>query len=103
MAHDYRYFPEPDLPPLKVSELDFDLSLPELPNEKRKRFKEKYGLKGEQTEIFVRDISSGKFFESVVSNLDIECPSGHSMSKLAANYIVSDLAGLMKEKKCFYK
>src|SRR3989344_4049771 len=44
MAHDYRYFPEPDLPPLKISELDFDLSLPELP-EKRKRFKDKYGLK----------------------------------------------------------
>src|SRR3989338_4858360 len=90
MAHDYRYFPEPDLPPLKISELDFDLSLPELPEEKRKRFKEKYGLKDEQIEIFVRDVAMGKFFESVISHLDIECPSA-----MAANYITSDLSGLM--------
>ena len=102
MAHDYRYFPEPDLPPLKISELDFDLSLPELPDDKRKRFKAQYGLKDEQAEIFVRDMAMGKFFESVVShlNLDIECPSGHSMSTclLTANYIISDLNGLMAEK-----
>jgi len=90
MAHDYRYFPEPDLPPLKISELDFDLSLPELPKEKRKKFKDKYGLKDEQIEIFIRDIATGKFFESVISHLDIECPSA-----MAANYITSDLSGLM--------
>ena len=76
MARDYRYFPEPDLPPLKISELDFDLSLPELPNEKRKRFKEQYGLKDEQIEIFVRDITVGKFFEAVAKQL------GSSASKL---------------------
>lgn len=103
MAHDYRYFPEPDLPPLKISELGFDLSLPELPEQKRKRFKEQYGLKEEQIEIFIRDVYLGKFFESVITNLDIECPSselGHSMSKYStsANYITSDLSGLMKEK-----
>jgi len=62
MAHDYRYFPEPDLPPLKISELGFDLRLPELPEEKRKRFKEKYGLKDEQVEIFVQDISLGSMW-----------------------------------------
>ena len=98
MAHDYRYFPEPDLPPLKISELDFDLSLPELPEQKRKRFKEKYELKEEAIEVFVRDIAMGEFFEAVCKHLDIECQLGHSMSKLAANYIVSDLAGLIKEK-----
>ena len=96
MARDYRYFPEPDLPPLKISELDFDLSLPELPNEKRKRFKEQYGLKDEQIEIFVRDITVGKFFEAVAKQL------GSSASKLAANYIISDLSGLMQEKSLFF-
>ena len=98
MAHDYRYFPEPDLPPLKISELGWEIILPELPEEKRKRFKEKYELKEEAIEVFVCDIAMGEFFEAVCKHLDIECPSGHSMSKLAANYITSDLAGLMKEK-----
>jgi len=94
MAHDYRYFPEPDLPPLKISELDFDLSLPELPEEKRKRFKEKYGLKDEQIEIFVLDISLGKFFEAVCKHLAVKPPSG-DLTATAANYITSDLSGLM--------
>jgi len=94
MAHDYRYFPEPDLPPLKISELDFDLSLPELPEEKRKRFKEKYGLKDEAVEIFVRDISLGKFFEAVCKHLAVKPPSG-GLTATAVNYITSDLSGFM--------
>ena len=94
MAHDYRYFPEPDLPPLKISELDFDLSLPELPEEKRKRFKEKYGLKDEAVEIFVRDISLGKFFEAVCKHLAIKPPNDGLIAK-AVNYITSDLSGFM--------
>jgi len=100
MAHDYRYFPEPDLPPLKISELDFDLSLPELPEEKRNRFKEKYGLKDEAVEVFVRDFTMGKFFEAVCNHLEAKLPSelGSLASKLAANYIISDLNGLMTEK-----
>ncbi|HAQ05281.1 TPA: Asp-tRNA(Asn)/Glu-tRNA(Gln) amidotransferase subunit GatB [Candidatus Azambacteria bacterium] len=94
MAHDYRYFPEPDLPPLKISELNFDLSLPELPEEKRKRFKEKYRLKDEAVEVFVRDISLGKFFEAVCKHLAVKPPSG-GLTATAANYITSDLSGLM--------
>ena len=94
MAHDYRYFPEPDLPPMKIGELDFDLSLPELPEEKRKIFKEKYGLKDEQIEIFVRDVAMGKFFEAVCKHLAVKPPSG-GLTATAANYITSDLSGLM--------
>ncbi len=94
MAHDYRYFPEPDLPPLKISDLDFDLSLPELPEEKRERFKEKYGLKNEAVEIFIQDISAGKFFESVISHL---ADKPKETVSLASNYITSDLSGLLKE------
>ena len=74
--------------------------MPELPEEKRKRFKEKYGLKDEAVEIFVRDISLGKFFEAVCKHLEAKLPSalGSLASKLAANYIISDLNGLMAEK-----
>ncbi|MCK6462494.1 MAG: Asp-tRNA(Asn)/Glu-tRNA(Gln) amidotransferase subunit GatB [Candidatus Pacebacteria bacterium] len=112
-AHDYRYFPEPDLPPLIISELGFDLSLPELPEEKRKRFKEKYGLKEEAVEVFVRDMAMGKFFESVVDYLvgkksaslgtgitgkPTEAEPLAAPVLLGANYIISDLNGLAKEK-----
>ena len=96
MAHDYRYFSEPDLPPLKISELNFDLTLPELPSEKRKRFKEKYGLKEEQIEIFIRDFTMGRFFESVANNLEKQ--KNEDAVVLASNYIVSDLSGLMAEE-----
>ena len=82
------------MPPLKISELDFDLSLPELPEEKRNRFKEKYGLKDEAVEIFVRDFTMGKFFESAISHLSDKLKETVS---LASNYITSDLAGLLKE------
>ncbi|RJQ31515.1 aspartyl/glutamyl-tRNA amidotransferase subunit B [Candidatus Parcubacteria bacterium] len=92
MAHDYRYFPDPDLPPLYVSELGFDLILPELPEGKRKRFKEEYGLKDDQVEIFVGDIKLGNFFESAAKYLQKDIVS------VAANYIISDLAGLMTKE-----
>jgi len=111
-SHDYRYFPDPDLPKLKLSEIsefseeNLRKELPELPREKRERLKKEFGLKDEAIEIFTQDISLGKFFESVTRHLEVEPPSafGGSTSKsadavlLASNYIVSDLSGLMKEK-----
>lgn len=96
MEHDYRYFPEPDLPPLAIPGLDFDLTIPEMPEKKRKRFKSDYGLKKEQIEIFVRDLKLGKFFESVASNLKKQGKS--EAINLASNYIISDLNGLMLAK-----
>jgi len=113
-SHDYRYFPDPDLPKLKISEIsefseeNLRKELPELPREKRERLKENFGLKDEAVEIFTQDIALGKFFESVVSHLETRFPSGielgNSVSKsadailLASNYIISDLSGLMKDK-----
>ncbi|HCI04436.1 TPA: Asp-tRNA(Asn)/Glu-tRNA(Gln) amidotransferase subunit GatB [Patescibacteria group bacterium] len=119
-AHDYRYFPDPDLPPLDIPGLNLDLSLPELPSEKRKKFKDKYGIKDEAIEIFVRDFTIGKFFEAVISDLNIGSggdfvplrtdeegnptetkitpASSMALVSLVTNYIISDLVGLMKEK-----
>ncbi|TAN58088.1 Asp-tRNA(Asn)/Glu-tRNA(Gln) amidotransferase subunit GatB, partial [Patescibacteria group bacterium] len=111
-SHDYRYFPDPDLPKLKISDIpefsetNLRKELPELPWEKRERLKKEFGLKDEAIEIFTQDIVLGKFFESVVNNLEVEPPNafGGSTSKstgivlLASNYIISDLSGLMKEK-----
>ena len=95
-ANDYRYFPEPDLPKLKLSLMhefkDLIDSLPELPKEKRERLGKSYGLKDEAVELFVADIPLSNFFESVVQN--------HLNDKdfivLASNYITSDLIGLIK-------
>ncbi|MCR4283809.1 MAG: Asp-tRNA(Asn)/Glu-tRNA(Gln) amidotransferase subunit GatB [Parcubacteria group bacterium] len=95
LAHDYRYFPEPDLPPLKISELDFgDMPLPELPWEKRERFKKDYGLADEKIlNIFIQEKSIADFLEKTAVILKED-----SSVKLAVNYITTDLLGLMKDK-----
>ena len=116
-SHDYRYFPDPDLPKLKISEIpefseaNLRKELPELPWEKRERLKKDFGMKDEAVEIFTQDVDLGKFFEAVISHLEAKIPSdgqteqlGSEASKfkdsihLASNYIISDLSGLMKEK-----
>ena len=101
-SHDYRYFPEPDLPKLKISEIpefsteNLRKELPELPWEKKERFQKDFGLKDEAVEIYVQNIEMGKFFEIVVKYL--EDKEKKDAISLASNYIISDLAGLMKEK-----
>lgn len=93
-ANDYRYFPDPDLPKMKLhSAFDLDTmkkELPELPWEKRVRF-EKLGVKAADAEIFVYDKALADFFESVIEGRDAV------FAQTAANYIVSDLLGLMKK------
>ncbi len=95
-SHDYRYFPDPDLPKLKISEISefapevLRKELPELSWEKRARFLEKYGLKEESTELFVQNNELGNFFENVVAGKEPD------FVKLASNYITSDLMALLK-------
>jgi len=94
-AHDYRYFPDPDLPKLQINEIpDFDsekllADSPELPNEKRKRYK-KLGLPSEQVEVIINDLEVDKFYGQVIKGK--ERPP--AFYKTAANYITSDLVGL---------
>lgn len=69
-AHDYRYFPEPDLPPLQIDS-DFiqklRLELPELPFQKRLRYVEKFGLKDDDARVLAQDKKLADFFEEVVT------------------------------------
>ncbi|MDP3785124.1 MAG: Asp-tRNA(Asn)/Glu-tRNA(Gln) amidotransferase subunit GatB [bacterium] len=104
-AHDYRYFPEPDLPPMKLSEIPefspeiLKAELPELPSQKRVRFRKEYGVGGEKLEIFIRDKKLSEFFEAAVSEAEKwapEVPAGKLVG-LSVNYITSDLVGLLKE------
>ncbi|MBI4691975.1 MAG: Asp-tRNA(Asn)/Glu-tRNA(Gln) amidotransferase subunit GatB [Candidatus Terrybacteria bacterium] len=91
-SHDYRYFPEPDLPPLQLSALSFQLSVPELPQQKRARFKNNYGISDEDIEMYVGDNLFGNFFEAVAEKLE----GDKEAARLASNYIASDLAGFVK-------
>ena len=116
-AHDYRYFPEPDLPRMEFSDEYIDNlkgTIPELPQEKRKRFLEEYKISGLLVEILVKEKSLASFWEKMVSELqswvalgktlgfDAEKPSvKESAIKIAANYFTSDFLGLIKEKDIF--
>ena len=93
-SDDYRYFPDPDLPKLKISEVEEfrHLELPELPWERRERYRRDYGIKDEDIEIYVSDEKLGKFFEEVAERLD----NDKNPVRLASNYITSDLAGLQQ-------
>ncbi|MEQ1561416.1 MAG: Asp-tRNA(Asn)/Glu-tRNA(Gln) amidotransferase subunit GatB [Nitrospira sp.] len=97
-AHDYRYFPEPDLPKLLISEIpDFTESslkgsLVELPQEKRERLLG-LGVKSEDVETYINNREAGSFFDTVVSG--VSALGGDSI-KVASNYITSDIIGFSK-------
>ena len=91
-AHDYRYFPDPDLLPLEISD-DFinniKKRIPELPDEKKKRFIEKFNLSAYEANILVSDIETSKYFEEVIKNSDV---------KISTNWITGELFALLNDK-----
>jgi len=100
-SHDYRYFPEPDLPSMRTNiELikEIEAGLPELPSGKRKRFKSEYGLADSQINILVNNKKLAGFFENVVSELqELEGGDKKKLVVLSANYILGDFLGLLNE------
>ncbi|MFA5098696.1 MAG: Asp-tRNA(Asn)/Glu-tRNA(Gln) amidotransferase subunit GatB [Candidatus Paceibacterota bacterium] len=98
-SHDYRYFPEPDLPLMDLKEFDLEslrVEIPELPIDKRKRFMAEYGLSEGQAEGLVEDREMAKFFEESVSESEAE-NKGKNI-QLFFNYLTSDLRGLIIEQ-----
>jgi len=95
-SHDYRYFPDPDLPKIYISQIEefqnLTETIPELPEAKRNRYRDNYGIKDEDIESFVVDESLGSFFDRVVKLLGED----KDLIKLASNYVTSDLLGLRK-------
>ena len=91
-AHDYRYFPDPDLLPLELSDefiKDLKKNIPELPDEKKKRFIGKFKLSPYEANILVSDIETSKYFEEVINKSDV---------KLSTNWITGELFALLNEK-----
>jgi aspartyl-tRNA(Asn)/glutamyl-tRNA(Gln) amidotransferase subunit B len=90
-AHDYRYFPDPDLLPLQLEQSFVDkikASLPELPDAKRDRFMESYGLSAYDANIITADSDTASFFETVAKGRD---------AKQAANWITVELFGRLNK------
>jgi aspartyl-tRNA(Asn)/glutamyl-tRNA(Gln) amidotransferase subunit B len=100
-SHDYRYFPDPDLPKFKLSEVsEFTIAnlrkeIPELPWEKRKRYERDYGIKPMDVEIFVRPGTISVFFEKTCQDF----AGDKNLIKLASNYIISDLMSLLGKQE----
>jgi aspartyl-tRNA(Asn)/glutamyl-tRNA(Gln) amidotransferase subunit B len=103
-AHDYRYFPEPDLPPLHFDKKDIEVigaEMVELPRERRERFKKQYGLPDNDIEVFAVNKSLGDYFEHVASELlsfdkltHLKKPPAEEQNKLyklGANYLITEL------------
>jgi aspartyl-tRNA(Asn)/glutamyl-tRNA(Gln) amidotransferase subunit B len=98
-AHDYRYFPDPDLLPLEFSQTFVDelkAHLPELPDEKKARFVAELGLSAYDAGVLVAERESADFYESVLGKLGNARRDG----KVAANWVINELFGrLNKEGK----
>ena len=88
-AHDYRYFPDPDLLPLILTQEYVDRiknELPELPDEKRARFISEYGLKTYDAGVLSADVEKAAYFEAVAKDRD---------TRLAANWVSQELFGYL--------
>ncbi len=96
-AHDYRYFPDPDLLPLEFSEAyvaALKADLPELPDQKKSRFIADLGLSSYDAGVLVAERESAGFYETVLSKLADKARDG----KLAANWVINELFGRLNKE-----
>ena len=90
-AHDYRYFPDPDLLPLHLEQNWIDQikeTLPELPDEKKHRFVDEYGLSAYDAGVLIAERERANYYETVAKDND---------AKLAANWVINELLGLLNK------
>jgi aspartyl-tRNA(Asn)/glutamyl-tRNA(Gln) amidotransferase subunit B len=93
-AHDYRYFPDPDLLPLEIEQDWVDeiaANLPELPDQKKTRFVTDFGLSEYDANVLTAELDSAAYFEAVAKGRD---------GKLAANWVINELFGRLKKDDC---
>lgn len=110
-AHDYRYFPEPDLPTMHFDEKfinEIKAEIPELPKFRKNRFMYEYGLDEKSAEFFTANKDLGEYYEKVVSEFEewlaafteVSASQGSDkkLYKTAANYLITDIQGLLGDK-----
>jgi aspartyl-tRNA(Asn)/glutamyl-tRNA(Gln) amidotransferase subunit B len=96
-AHDYRYFPDPDLLPLEFTQAFVDElkgQLPELPDQRRARFISEFGLSPYDASVLVAERESANFYETVLAGL----ANGARDGKLAANWVINELFGRLNKE-----
>jgi len=96
-AHDYRYFPDPDLLPLEFSQAFVDelkTDLPELPDQKRSRFIADFALSPYDASVLVAERESAEFYEAVLGKLKNQGRDG----KVAANWVINELFGRLNKE-----
>ena len=96
-AHDYRYFPDPDLLPLEFSEsyvAEIKAGLPELPDQKKARFIAEFGLSPYDASVLVAERESADFYETVLAGLADKARDG----MLAANWVINELFGRLNKE-----
>ncbi|MGZ3615556.1 MAG: Asp-tRNA(Asn)/Glu-tRNA(Gln) amidotransferase subunit GatB [Ktedonobacteraceae bacterium] len=96
-AHDYRYFPEPDLPPLLISRdwvEELRSQLPELPDARRLRYMDEYGLSAQDANVMTEDKALGDYFESVLAVSRTSALKDRA--KAATNLVLNDVVRLLK-------
>lgn len=92
-AHDYRYFPDPDLLPLELDDAFLDecrASLPELPDAKRRRYEGELGLSAYNAAVLTAEVETARWFEALLAECGSDVPA-----KSAANWLISDLYGAL--------
>jgi aspartyl-tRNA(Asn)/glutamyl-tRNA(Gln) amidotransferase subunit B len=97
-AHDYRYFPDPDLLPLELAPsliADLQKNLPELPDEKKARFMRDFGLSGYDADVLVAERGMAEYFETVLGGGRAGSPRD---PKLAANWVINELFGRLNKE-----
>jgi aspartyl-tRNA(Asn)/glutamyl-tRNA(Gln) amidotransferase subunit B len=96
-AHDYRYFPEPDLPPLVISRSwveELRANLPELPDVRRQRYVSEYGISAQDANVMTEDKALGDYFERVVAVS--QTTDRKARAKAASILVLNDVARLLK-------
>ena len=94
-AHDYRYFPDPDLLPLEIEQAWVDeiaATLPELPDDKKARFIKDFGLSDYDASVLTAEHENAAYFEAIIGD-----GSGARDGKLAANWVINELFGRLKK------
>ena len=102
-AHDYRYFPEPDLPPLRIGAKWVDelrASLPELAPARQTRFRQEYGLSEYDANLLTATRATADYYEAVIAQRGPDAGSDTDTAKEAANWILGDLSRLLNRHHC---